>query len=111
MHEVLHFLCVLRWLLRLILLVALNYLLQIEHERSEEESSVGVAFALAFRWARFCSASLIFQQYPYLWGLVTLVDPVQSFPRFCWNVEVSKGGFEGVFVSILLTTTGAFSHL
>ena len=38
---------------------ALNCLLQIEQERSEEESSVGDAFALAFRYARFCSASLI----------------------------------------------------
>ena len=36
-----------------------NCLLQIEQERSEEESSVGNALALAFRCARFCSASLI----------------------------------------------------
>ena len=50
-------LCVLRWLMRPIL--ALNCLLQIEQERSEEESSVGNALALAFRCARFCSASLI----------------------------------------------------
>ena len=48
-------LCVLRWLMRPIL--ALNCLLQIEQERSEQESSVGDALALAFRWARFCSAS------------------------------------------------------
>ena len=34
-------------------------MLQIEQERSEEESSVGDALALAFRCARFCSASLI----------------------------------------------------
>ena len=40
-------------------ILALNCLLQIEQERSEEESSVGDAFALAFRCARFCSASLI----------------------------------------------------
>ena len=40
-------------------ILALNYLLQIEQERSEEESSVGDALALAFRCARFCSASLI----------------------------------------------------
>ena len=31
----------------------------IEQERSEEKSSVGDALALAFRCARFCSASLI----------------------------------------------------
>ena len=36
-----------------------NCLLQIEQERSEKESSVGDALALAFRCARFCSASLI----------------------------------------------------
>ena len=39
--------------------LALNCLLQIEQERSEKESSVGDAIALAFRCARFCSASLI----------------------------------------------------
>ena len=36
--------------------LALICLLQIEQERSEEESSVGDALALAFRCARFCSA-------------------------------------------------------
>ena len=40
-------------------ILSLNCLLQIEQERSEEESFVGDAFALAFRFARFCSASLI----------------------------------------------------
>ena len=49
--------CVLRWLMRPIL--ALNCLLQIDQERSEEKSSVGDVLALAFRCARFCSASLI----------------------------------------------------
>ena len=39
--------------------LALNCLLQIEQESSEEESSVGDALALAFRCARFYSASLI----------------------------------------------------
>ena len=39
-------------------ILALNCLLQIEQERSEEESSVGYALALAFRCARCCSASL-----------------------------------------------------
>ena len=41
-----YYLCVLRWLIRPIL--ALNCLLQIEQERSEEESSVSDALALAF---------------------------------------------------------------
>ena len=40
-------------------ILALNCLLQIEQERCEEESSVGDTLALAFRCARFCSASLI----------------------------------------------------
>ena len=40
-------------------ILALNCLLQIEQERSEEESSVGDVLALAFRCSRFCSASLI----------------------------------------------------
>ena len=49
--------CVLRWLIRPIL--ALNCLLQMEQQRSEQDSSVGDALALALRCARFCSASLI----------------------------------------------------
>ena len=40
-------------------MLALNCLLQIEQERSEEERSIGDALALAFRCAHFCSASLI----------------------------------------------------
>ena len=40
-------------------ILALNCLLQIEQERSEEGRSVGDALALAFLCARFCSASLI----------------------------------------------------
>ena len=40
-------------------ILALNCLLQIEQEKSEEESSVGDALALALCCARFCSASLI----------------------------------------------------
>ena len=33
------------------------------------------------------------------------------FPWLCWYVEIFKGGFEGVLVSLLLTTMGAFSYL
>ena len=40
-------------------ILALNCLLQIEQVRYKEESSVGDDLALAFRCARFCSASLI----------------------------------------------------
>ena len=65
-------------------ILALNCLLQIEQEGSEEESSVGDALALAFRCARFCSASLIlFASYspaPLLMRPRTLFDPVQSVP-------------------------------
>ena len=40
-------------------ILALNCLLQIEQERSEEESSVGDDLAMAFHCTRFCSASQI----------------------------------------------------
>ena len=33
------------------------------------------------------------------------------FPQLCRYVEVFKGGFEGVLVSLLLLTMGAFSNL
>ena len=94
-----YYLCVLRWLMRLVL--ALNCLLQIEQERSEEKSSVGDALALAFRCARFCSASLIlFASYlpaPLLWGLATLYDPVQSVPM---TVGMLKSLREALRVSL-----------
>ena len=61
LRDVLLFVC-LRWLMRPIL--ALNYLLQIEQERSEEETSVGDALALDFRCARFCLVSpILFASY------------------------------------------------
>ena len=95
-------------------ILALNCLLQIEQERSEEESSVGDALALAFRSARFSSPSLI----PFVFTSSTSYEasPLCSilcnlYPRLCWYVEVFKGGFEGVLVSLLLTTMGAFSNL
>ena len=107
-------LCIPRWLMRPIL--ALNCLLQIEQERSEEESSVGDTLALAFRCARFCSASLIlFASYspaPLFYEASPLCTILCNlFPWLCWYVEVFKGGFEGVLVSLLLTTMGAFSYL
>ena len=65
-------------------ILALNCLLQIGQERSEEESSVADALALAFRCARFCSASLIpfasFSPALLLMRPPTLFDPVQSVP-------------------------------
>ena len=108
-----YYLCVLRGLMRPIL--ALNCLLQIEQDSSEEEGSVGDALALAFRCARFCSASLIlFVSYspaPLLMRPRHFSILCNLFPRFCWYVEIFKGGFEGVLVSLLLTTIGAFSNL
>ena len=75
-------------------ILALNCLLQIEQERPEEESSVGDALAMAFRCARFCSASLIlFASYspdPLLMRLATLYDLVQSVPMtllVCWSLR------------------------
>ena len=53
--------------------LALNCLLQIEQERSEEESSVGDALALAFRYARFRSAlQILFASY---WPTPLLMRP------------------------------------
>ena len=61
-------------------ILALNCLLQIEQESSEEESSVGDALALAFRCARFCSASLIhFASY----SLTPLFMRPRHFVRSC----------------------------
>ena len=71
-------LCVLRWLMRPIL--ALNCLLQMEQQRSEQDSSVGDALALALRCARFCSASLIlFASY----SLAPLLMRPRHFTRSC----------------------------
>ena len=96
-------------------ILALNCLLQIEQERSEEKSSVGDALALAIRCARFCSASLIlFASYspaPLFMRPRHFVRSCAICSHDCWYVEVFKGGFEGVFVSLLLTTMGAFSDL
>ena len=97
-------------------ILALNCLLQIEQERSEEESSVGDALALAFCCARFCSASLIlFASY----SPAPLFMRPRQFVRSCaicshdsvGMLGVFKGGFEGVLVSLLLTTMGALSYL
>ena len=69
------------------LILALNCLLQIEQNRSEEQSSVGDALALAFRCARFCSASFLLRihQHPFLRDLATLFGPVQSVPTILFE--------------------------
>ena len=97
-------------------ILALNCLLQIELERCEEESSVGDALALAFRCACFCSTLLILfasnSPAPLSYEALPLCSILCSLiSRLCWYVEVFKGGFEGVFVSLLLTTMGVFSDL
>ena len=94
-------------------ILALNCLLQIEQEMSEEESSVGDALALAFRSARFSSSSLIsfvFTSFPSYEASPLCSILCNLYPRLCWYVEVFKGGFEDVLVSLLLTTMGAFSN-
>ena len=96
-------------------ILALNCLLQIEKVRSEKESSVGDALALAFRCARFCWALLIlFASYSPAPLFMRPRHFVRSF-AICSHDSVDmlvfKGGFEGVLVSLLLTTMGAFSYL
>ena len=59
-------------------ILALNCLLQIEQERSEEESSIGDALALAFRCAYFCSVSLM---------LFASYSPTPLFMRPCHSVR------------------------
>ena len=93
-------------------ILALNCLLQIEQEGSEEESSVDDALALAFRCARFCSASLILLTASLLMRPRHFCSILCNLcPRLCLYVEVFKGGYEGVLVSLLLNTMGAFSNL
>ena len=110
-----YYLCVLRWLMRPIL--ALNCLLQIEQERSEEESSVGDALALSgFPLCTFLlgfadSFCFVFTSSPSYEASPLCTILCNLFPWLCWYVEVFKGGFEGVLVSLLLTTMGAFSCL
>ena len=90
---------VLRWLMRPIL--ALNCILKIEQERSEKESRIGDALALAFRCACFCSALLIrFASYSPALLLMRPRHLVRSCAICSHNdVEVFKGGFEGDLVS------------
>ena len=73
-----YYLWVLRWLMRPIL--ALNCLLQIEQERSEEESFVCDALALAFYCAHFCPALLIF--FCFVFTTPVLMRPLH-FVRSC----------------------------
>ena len=99
-------------------ILALNCLLQIEQERSEEESSVGNALALAFRCARFCSVSLIpFASY----SPASLLMRPRHFARSCAicshdSVGMLKSLREVLRVSsyrfsLLLTIIGAVSYL
>ena len=59
-------------------ILALNCLLQIEQERSEEESSVGDALALAFRCARFCSKNATANIQVQVLQSTALHDPLTS---------------------------------
>ena len=75
-------------------ILALNCLLQIEQERSEEESSIGDALTLAFRCAHFCSASLIiFASYS--------PAPLLMRPRhFCRSRVICSHGSVGMLKSL-----------
>ena len=84
-----------------------------EQERSEQDSSFGDALALALRCARFCLASLILSALYSLAPFLTRPHPFARIYAFCsqmLNVEIIEGGFEGVFVSLLLTTMRTFAH-
>ena len=97
-------------------ILPLNCLLQTEQEMSEEERSVGDVLALAFRCACFCSASLIlFASY----SPAPLFMRPRHFLRYCAICSHDSVGmlkslrvaYEGVLVSFLLTTMGAFFYL
>ena len=96
-------------------ILALNCLLQIEQERSEAESSVGDALALAFRCALFCSASrILFASY----SPAPLLMRLRYFVRSCAicshdSVGMLRSLREALRVSVyrFLTTMGAFSNL
>ena len=94
-------------------ILALYCLLQIEQERSEEESSVSDALALAFRCARFCLASRILVA-SYL-PAPLLMRP-RHFVRSCAisshdSVGMFKSLREGILVSLLQATMGVLSSL
>ena len=100
---------ILRWLMRQIL--ALSCLLQIEQERSEEKRYFGDALALGFRWIFADSLCFVVISTPSYEASPLCSILCNLFPRLCWYVEVFKGGFEDVLVSLLYTTMGAFFHL
>ena len=87
-------------------------MLQMEQQRSEQDSSVGDALAVALSCARVCSASLIpFASY----SLAPLLMRPRHYARSCAICSHDSVGMlkslREVFVSLLLTTMGAFAHL
>ena len=96
-------------------ILALNCLLQIEQERSEEESSVGDALALAFHCAGFCSASLIlfalYSPAPHLMRPRHFVQSCTICSHDSVGMLKSLRDFEGVLVWLLQTTMEVFSYL
>ena len=84
-----------------------------EQQRSEQDSFVGDALALALCMFLLGFADLfclIFTSISSDEALPICSVLCNLFPRLCWYVEVFDGGFEGVFVSLLLTSMGAFTH-
>ena len=109
-----YYLCVLRWLMRPIL--ALNCLLQIEQERSEEKKLCWWCLSSGFPLCTFLlgfadSVCFVFTSSPFYEASPLCTILCNLFPWLSWYVEVFKGAFEGVLVSLLLTTMGAFSYL
>ena len=104
-----YYLCVLRWLLRPIL--ALNCLLQVWGRKlcwwCLSSGFPLCTFLLGFADS-FC---FVFTSSPFYEASPLCTILCNLFPWLCWYVEVFKGGFEGVLVSLLLTTMGAFSYL
>ena len=112
-----YYLCVRRWLMRPVL--ALNWLLQIEQERTREVWGrklcwwcLSAGFPLCTFLLGFAdSFCFVFTSSPFYEASPLCTILCNLFPWLCWYVEVFKGGFEGALVSLLLTTMGAFSYL
>ena len=75
-------------------ILALNCLLQIAQERSEEESSVGDALALAFCCAHFCLASLI------LFASYLLAPLLMRLQHFVWSCAICSDDSVGMLKSL-----------
>ena len=108
-----YFLCVLRWLMRPIL--ALNCLVHRTREvwgRKLCWWCLNSGFPLCtFLFGFADSFCFVLTRTPSYEASPLCSILCNLFPRLCCYVEVFKGGFQGVLVSLLLITMGAFSNL